>query len=130
MKLFDPLQGRKVVSLIPTANHAASVDGAALDISGCEGKVAIIRESGLCVGGAVKTQDVKIQQSADGGTTWTDVPDAAFGQVTDADNNGREIIEIDTQAVDGEIRAAAVLGDTTSCAFGVIAIICEKYQEN
>lgn len=130
MKLFDPLQGRKVVSLIPTANHVASVNGAALDISGCEGKVAFIRESGLCVGGTVKTQDTKIQQSADSGTTWTDVPNAAFGQVTDAAGNGREIIEISTAAVEGQIRVAAALGDGTSCAFGVLAIICEKYQEN
>ena len=128
MKMFDALQGRKINTLIPTANHAASVNGAALDITGCEGKIAVIRETGLCVGGTVKTADAKIQHSADG-ETWADVENASFAQVTDVAGNGREVIELDTQKLDAQVRAVVTLGDGTTAACGVLAIVCEKYQK-
>lgn len=104
-------------SIVPGSHAIAatySLVGASVDVSGYS--VLVNLDAGTC--GAGGTVDVKLQDSDDE-TTWTDVTDGAFTQVTTANDN-----VIQEKAYTGTkhyLRAVATVA-TATCAFAVSII--------
>ena len=69
------------------------------------------------VAGTTPTLDVKIQDSADG-ENWHDIPDAAFTQITAADNQ-----RIVVPNLGQHVRAVATVGGTDPEFTGTVAIV-------
>lgn len=135
MKYFDPLQGRKITELIANAAHAASANGAGVDVTGYEGKLAIIQNAALATGGegSTKTATVKLQHSPTGVTapedSYVDIENGAFTQITAAAGNGVKVIELDTQKTDAYVRAVITLGAGATVPLSVMMIGVPRYSE-
>jgi len=135
MKYFDPLQGRKLTELIANAAHAASANGTGIDVTGYEGKLAIIQNAGVVSGGegSTKTAIVKLQHSPDGVTapadSYVDIENGAFTQITDAAGNGVKVIELDTQKTDAFVRAVVTLGEGATVPLSVMMVGVPRYSE-
>jgi len=104
-------------SIVPGSHDEAaaySLEGSSVDVLGYS--VLVNLDAGAC--GASGTVDVKLQDSDDE-TTWTDVTDGAFTQVTEANDNA-----IQEKAYTGTrhyLRAVATVA-TAACEFGVSVI--------
>lgn len=81
-------------------------------------KTAVVTLNCTAFSGTTPTLNVKIQVSDDGGTTWYDLPNATFTQLT---GTGSQAIQINTFG--DTIRAAWTIGGTTpSFTFAVKAV--------
>lgn len=117
----DVKNGTTQLELIPVAARAASANGSAVDVRDYTGKVAVILMSAAGTGTS-PTQDVKLQDSADGSTGWADISGAAFTQLTDA-ASGTEAIGVQIDEVARYIRPVFTIGGTTpSFAAGVVLV--------
>jgi len=105
------------ISIAPGSHAVAasySLEGSAVDVSGSDVLVNLV--AGAC--GSSGTVDIKLQESNDG-SSWSDVTDGAFTQVTEANDNA-----IQEKAYTGSytyIRAVATVA-TAACEFGVTVI--------
>lgn len=103
---------KQLVSIRPQT-LTASANGIAVDTQGYEEAVALLEVG--AVSGTSPTLDVKIQESADGSTGWTDITGKAFTQVTVSDNEQK--LKLDLQAKQGArkryIRAVATIAGTS-----------------
>lgn len=78
------LAGIQLIALAVAVRLSATNAGtAAVDVSGFSGEARLVLNSSAGEG-ASHTMTTKLQHSADGSTGWSDVPDAAFAQVTNA----------------------------------------------
>jgi len=77
------MRGITSVSLLAAVTLSADGQGAAVDIAAFHGWGLLVLNSSATAA-ADNTADVKLQHSDDGATGWTDVPDGAFVQVTNA----------------------------------------------
>lgn len=104
-------------SIVPGSHDVAadySLEGASVEVLGYS--VLVNLDAGTC--GASGTVDVKLQDSDDE-TTWTDVTDGAFTQVTEANDNA-----IHEKAYTGTRRYLRVVATiaTAACEFAVSII--------
>lgn len=72
----------KILALLAAAELSATGQGGAVDITTLDGEGVIVLNS-AATQAADNTADFKLQESADG-STWTDVANGAFTQVTNA----------------------------------------------
>lgn len=103
-------------SLAAPAANTATLTGAAFNLQAYDGVVKIIQDIGV-VSGTNPTWAGKIQQSADGSTSWTDVTGATFTQVTASTNT--QSIGVDTRAVQQYIRYIGTIGGTSTPTFNL-----------
>lgn len=73
----------QVLEVLAPARKIASENGAAIDLQQYVGDVKVILSSSAG-GGTAPTLDVKLQESDSAAGTFTDIPGAAFAQVTGA----------------------------------------------
>jgi hypothetical protein len=107
-------------SLHPTAARTTTTNGSAVDVRSQKGIAPVILDSAAGTGTS-PTLDVKIQDSADGSTSWADVTGATFTQVINAASQQK--IGLDLDATRGYIRAVATIGGTSpSFTFSVSAL--------
>ncbi|HUX00239.1 MAG TPA: hypothetical protein VMY35_04600 [Phycisphaerae bacterium] len=113
----------KAVQAIPPASQSAgNVEGSAIDTNG-------FHEALFCLNSgtnqATGTVDVKVQECATSDGTYADITDAAFVQVTTANDvaiyQGRVRM---TASRKRYLRAYAVVA-VAACVFGVVAILGE-----
>jgi hypothetical protein len=124
MKYFNPLENAKVLELIAAGNYNGGQNGAAIDLQEYDGRVAVVMQANNPAGGTVDTLDVKVQESeTEDFAAPVDIADAAFTQVTDAAEQGVQIIHVDTQAVERYIRVVSAHGTGTTAAYGVVGIV-------
>lgn len=100
-----------IEELLAPARATASANGSAVDIKDYVGKVKVVLATSAG-GGTTPTLDVKLQESADGSSGWTDISGAAFTQVTDA-ADATEAIGLNVDGVERYIRAVETLGGTS-----------------
>lgn len=118
-------QKSQLRNLLPTAARTATANGAGVDCSGLTGAAAVIYDSSAGTGTA-PTQDVKLQSSPDN-ATWTDVPGAAFAQVTGAASQQK--LSINLSEVGRYIRAVVTIGGTTPSFTASLNLIAIKQSE-
>ncbi len=102
------------ISLIVAKDHASTVTGTGVDISGYVGKLKIIMDAEAGTG----TLDVKFQDSADD-STYADITGATFAQVTSAAKY--LTIAVDTRGINKYIRGVGTIA-TGPFTFAVSAI--------
>jgi hypothetical protein len=118
----------KAVFSIRPQSATSNVNGSAVDTSGYN-SAAVVLEVGA-VSGTNPTLNVKIQESADGSTGWTDVAGAVFTQVTAANNS--QIIRVEGLGTSRQryLRAVATLGGTSpNFTFAVEFLLGRAYKE-
>ena len=99
-----------IASLLDPAARTASANGAAVDVSGYDREaVAILHSAGGS--GTNPTLDVKLQESDDGSTGWTDISGASFSQVTTSASLQK--IRIGIGGTKKYIRAVATIGGSS-----------------
>jgi hypothetical protein len=123
--VYDAIKA--AVTLRPQA-ATSNVNGVAVDTLGYN-SAAVVLEVGA-VSGTSPTLDVKVQESADGSTGWTDVPDAVFTQVTAANNS--QILRVEGLGTSRKryLRAVATVGGTSpSFNLAVVVLLGRAYRE-
>lgn len=102
---------------------SAGGNGTGLDISGYIGTLAV-HLNAENESGTNPTLDVHIEESDDN-STYTDVTDGAFAQVTDAAAADEKLV-LDTRALKKYIRAVDALGGTSPVFNRAIALMGRK----
>jgi len=111
-----------LVSLLPTAAHAATVNGASVEMHRHSGRAALVLESAAGTGTS-PTLDVSLEDSDDG-VSWA-ATGVAFAQVTTVAS--RQMLGVDVDSLRRHVRARAVIGGTgPSFTFAVIALVCPQ----
>lgn len=108
--------------LVPGQRALADVTGIGVDVTGHNGKGAVILSSAIGTGTS-PTLDVKIQDSATSGGTYVDVTGAAFTQVTDAAASF-QTISLNMHGLNNFVRALATITGTSpvfDCAVVLVA---------
>ena len=100
-----------LASLFATAAVIVTTNGAAVDVQNFLGLVKIVLDSTAGTGTA-PTLDIKLQDSADGTTGWTDISGAVFAQVTNAAAS-LQSIGLDIEGARKFIRGVATLTGTS-----------------
>lgn len=101
--------------LATAAAVAATGNGTGIDISGLDGQAAVILDSAAASAGTNPTLDVKLQESDTVGSGYTDIPGAAFSEVTNAASLQKIVINTDERKK--YIRAVDTIGGTSSPSF-------------
>ncbi len=97
---------------VPLANSAGTRNSAAVDRLGY-GSLTIVSHAGAVTGSpSDQTLDVKLQESADGSTGWTDVSGAAFAQKTSATASLRTL-DVNLAGVARYVRVVEVIAMTS-----------------
>ena len=101
-----------LINLMPTAAVAfvGATNGAGVNVSTLIGKARAVLDSAAGTG-ASPTLVVKLQDSPDN-SIWTDVPNGAFAQVTNA-GASQQALRVDADALNTWVRAVATEGGTT-----------------
>lgn len=123
--VYDAIKA--VFSLRPQV-ATTSVNGSAVDTKGYN-SAAVLLEVGA-VSGTSPTLNVKIQESTDGSTGWTDIPGAAFTQVTAADNS--QILRVEGIGTSRKryLRAVATIAGTSpSFTLAAVVLLGRAYKE-
>lgn len=77
---------KPVAGFSPQASDGvAAIEGPAIDRTGFLSAVLHGRTGAVAGAPTAQTYDLKLQESADGSTGWTDIPGAAITQITTAD---------------------------------------------
>lgn len=97
-----------VVGLIPE-DLATTTNGPAVDTNGFD-DAQVTLDTGAS-SGTSPTLDVKVQESADGSTGWTDITGAAFTQITADDKH--QSLGLNLRTIKRYIRAVATLAGTS-----------------
>jgi hypothetical protein len=108
-------------TLLTNATRTETTTGAAVDIQAVRGSLAVMLTSTAMSSG--DTNNVKLQDSADGTNDWQDIAGATFTQVTAAAVSVQKIA-VQADVVRRYIRAVATYaGDgTPSSTFSVVAL--------
>lgn len=122
----------QVATLLAATTQTSSTNGAAVDLQGYTGQLAVVLNAAKGTGNADNTLDVKIQDSADGSTGWADLsPAAAFAQVLGsggADSTQKVVINSDN--VRRYIRYVSTLAGTSpSYRLGIVALGNKQYAD-
>jgi hypothetical protein len=104
-------------SLLPPGAIAANTNGTGVSLAGKKGTAAAILNCGAATAGTNPTMDVKLQESDDNSTNWTDITGASFPQVTNAAKCN--VISFRPGERKQYIRAVATIGGTSSPSFPV-----------
>jgi hypothetical protein len=102
-------------SLLPPGAVAANTNGTGVSLAGKKGTAAAILNCGAATAGTNPTMDVKLQESDDNSTNWTDIAGAAFPQVTTV----AKCLVISFRPGERKqyLRAVATIGGTSSPSF-------------
>ncbi len=112
-------------SLFGALARTATANGAAIDMVDYEG-IAVVTLDSAAGTGTTPTNTVKLQDSPDN-VTFTDIPGAAFTQLTTVASVQQ--LQIDTGTVARFVRAVTTIGGTTpSYTFSVGIVGQKKYQ--
>lgn len=114
--MSNEVNNNTLVSVIPAADVAASADSAGNDMAGFIGNVKFTLDTANTAGTA-PTLAVKLQQSADGSTNWTDITGGGFTTVSGALAVGFQTIIISINDVQRYVRAHQVIGGSASPSF-------------
>lgn len=113
------MENRKASRIVLQASTAETVSGNSTTIETGEYTQAFVTLNCTAASGTSPTLLVQLQGSDDGGTTWYNIPNAAFTQLTAA---GTGVLQL-TNFPDF-IRAAYTLGGTTpSFTFAIKAVL-------
>lgn len=128
VNLGDQLQ---IAALLNTTTQTSSTNGAAVDLLGYEGEIAVILNAAKGTGNADNTLDVKIQDSADGSTSWGDVSGAAFTQVLGSGGTDScQKISVNSNECKRYIRYVSTLAGTSpSYRYGVALLGMKQYAD-
>lgn len=103
-------------SILPQTTDTA-VNGTAIDLEGYGEAVVIVSNGAVSGSPSSYTFDAKVQESADGSTSWTDITDAEIVQVTADDKTGEIAIEHAKRAASKRyirvVATAAITGGTS-----------------
>lgn len=122
--VYDAIKA--VASLRPQA-ITNETEGEWIDTKGYNSAVALLEVG--AVSGNSPTLDVKIQESADN-STWTDIPGAAFTQVTVDDNS--QVLRIEGLGTSRKryLKAVATVGGSSPSFITVVEILLGRaYRE-
>ena len=126
------LRQSNIVELAPlVSGRTSTLTGSAVDLRKYEGVGQIILQCEAASAGTDPTMNVKIQESATSGGSYTDVSGAAFTEVTDAADS-TQMIAIDLAACKGFVKVIGTIGGTSSPAFtfGVSMVANRKAGRN
>lgn len=104
-----------IETLLDATSRSVTTTGDAVDIAAFNRDLTVILFSEAGVGGGSNT--VKIQESANGSTGWTDVADGAFTATAAAAQFQR--MRLATRAVKRYIRAVGTVSGTWAGCYGV-----------
>lgn len=110
-----------VASLLGAADVTASGNGTGVKVAGMKGTAVAILNCGAATAGTNPTMDIKLQESDDNSTNWTDVPSGAFTQVTTV--AGVQAIPFRPGERKAYIRAVKTIGGTSSPSFPLSATL-------
>jgi len=117
---FSMHQFVKAVVGIVADNHAAgTVNGPAIDRKGFEEALVVVNSGTNGTGGTV---DIKIQESDASGSGFADITDAAFAQITEANDNTVYVGRLNLVGRKRYLRVVATVG-TAACDLGVDVIL-------
>ena len=123
----DILNELTLSQLDAMAAHTATLTGAAFDTQQYVGEIVFVLQSGLGTGNADNTLNAKLQHCATSGGSYTDVPGAAFPQVSTA--AAYLPIAVDKRALHRFVKFDDVIAGTTpSFVFGTSVIGRKQVQ--
>lgn len=126
MSLNSSLGKATVVALAGGAAVTASGNSTGVDVTAYEGLAKVVLDSSA--GGSGATDDVVIQESADGSTGWAALAQgntSAFTQVGNAAST--QVINIDLDKCKAFLRIAETVGGTASFKRSVLLVANKKY---
>ncbi len=112
----------KVTStILPAAHAAGTVNGTAVDRKGHQEALVVVHSG---ANGENGTVTIKVQESDVAGSGFADIPGAAFGQITTANDETVYVGRINLASGSRKryLRAVATV-DTAACVFGVSIIL-------
>lgn len=117
----------KVLEIKPAEALAATdSNDTGVDISDADGPVLFILTGKNTSG--TGTYDVKIQESDQSGSGFTDVPGGAFTQIAGSGAGAVSKVTLDGRALKKFVRAVATLGGTATTIVAVSAAYLPKYR--
>ncbi len=122
-----PLVAISSAATVTTGNAATSYGGntnGGIDTRGFRRLIAI-----AAIGASTATQSIswKLQQSSDEavGDAYTDITGAAGTALTDSNDNGCSVIDLNLNGVERYVRVSYTSSNTGATTFGVIGILCD-----
>lgn len=113
------------LALIPGARVTATGNGTGVDMQDFDGTALVVADFGA--GGSGATLDIKLQESADNSTGWTDIAGAAFAQMGNAANQPTPLA-IDVAPRLRYWRAVKTIGGTATFDGSCVVLGMKKYQ--
>jgi hypothetical protein len=110
-----------VVELVANAVRTSTLTPTGIDISDYSGPAQIILQSSAKTAGTDPTLNVKVQECATVGGTYTDVVGAVFAEVTTADST--EMIAIKPDEQEPFMRVLCTIGGTSTPTFGFSVVM-------
>ena len=126
--MFNYPSAADYIELLPPASRTATATGTAVDMRDYTGRAAVMLLSNAAASGTNPTLDVKLRHSTDG-TTWADVTDAAFDQITSADlADADKKLVVDCDQFRRYVEAYATIGGTAvpTFVFGVAMLAAQR----
>src|SRR2546430_2138114 len=119
MPVQQPSERSAVVSVTnPANNNNATANSAAIDMSKFHEALFI-----LLLGSVDNTTDFKIQESADGSSSWTDISGKAITQIAGGNSNKQADINLKTQDMTKRYaRGVLTNGNGTTNIVGMVAL--------
>jgi hypothetical protein len=119
--MFNYPSAADLLELLAPASRAGSptavATGAAVDMRDYAGRAALLLLSNGAASGTTPTLDVKLRHSHDG-TTWADVTDAAFDQITAVDlADADKKLVVDCDQLRRYVEGYAAIGGTAAPTF-------------
>jgi hypothetical protein len=120
-----------VIELAANAVRTSTLTGSAVDVRKYAGMGQIILSTSAATAGTTPTLNVKIQESATSGGSYTDVPGATFSQVTGAADL-TQMIPFDFDACKGFVKVIGTIAgtDTPTYGFSVTAVANRQAGRN
>lgn len=122
--LLDDLKNNLLeqTGLISASIGSGETDGTGIDTTDYVPRQLSLLVTGVNIQGTTPTLDVKVQESADNSTNWTDVTGASVTQITTTTSVQR----INFQATKRYVRVAATVGGTSTPQYAISAVFAAQ----
>lgn len=120
------IQSYNVVELAANAVRTSTLTGSGVDLQSYDGYAQVILQSSAATAGTTPTLNVKLQDSADNSTDWTDITGAVFAEVDDTPDS-TQMIQVNVSAVRRYVRVVGTIAGTDTPTFGFgVAMVARR----
>ena len=114
-------------SVISARSITSTVTSTAFDAQAYDGELTVILDAGAATAGSNPTLDVKVQECATSGGTYTDISGATFTQVNDAAASHQSLV-LNVGDNQRYLKVVGTIGGTSSPAFPLAVVVAGMKQ--